>query len=119
MKTILLVEDEVSIAELVTEILQEAGYEVVVAWNGREALDLLGARHPDLVLSDVMMPLVDGRDLCNMVRSGDGTRGVPVVLMSALQESAVRGSCDYSAFVRKPFEVDTLLATVAQLVGAP
>ena len=116
MKTILVVEDEVAIAELVKATLEDEGYAVTTAENGREGLARLAEVRPDLVLCDIMMPIVDGRQMCRTMQADHTYRSIPVVLVSAVGDSIVRGECDYAAFLRKPFDLDHLLDTVARLI---
>ena len=118
MKTILVVEDELSIAEMLRAVLEDEGYRVAVAGNGRDALKSLPDVRPDLVVCDVMMPLVDGRQVCRALQADPQYESTPIVLMSAVPETVVRsGSEDftYSAFILKPFNMDQLLDTVERL----
>jgi CheY-like chemotaxis protein len=69
MQTILVVEDELPIAELIAVILGYAGYQTLVAGNGQEAFAYLDAGRPDLILSDIMMPVMDGRELCKRLHA--------------------------------------------------
>ena len=115
--TVLVVDDEEIIRSLMKRTLEEAGYEVLLARNGREALDSL-ARHRgavDLVLSDLVMPIMGGRELAN--RLAAEYAGLPVVWMSghpkdmAPVSSAARGG---GLFLQKPLAPDVLVETVAQ-----
>ena len=83
MKTILVVDDEPTLLGVVTQALRDEEYHVVTARDGAEALEVADREHPDLILMDVMMPRLDGRDAVKRLREHDGLRGVPVVLMSA------------------------------------
>ncbi len=116
MPTILVVEDEISIAEVLRLILEFGGYRVVVAENGREGLRLLGESQPALVLSDVMMPYIDGRELARVMQTDMEYRAIPVVLMSAASRAIVQG-VPHAAFVSKPFEFEEILATVARVLA--
>ena len=74
---------------------------------------------PDLVLLDYMMPMLDGPATIDAMRADPMLAGVPVILMSSLPESAVRGRCaGYAAFLRKPFEFETMLAAVERVLAA-
>ena len=116
MRTVLVVEDEVSIADVITAFLEDTGFRVLKATNGREALTPLEQVRPDLVLADVMIPLMDGRELCQAMEDDPAYRSIPVVLMSAVGERPVAGRCRYAAFVAKPFDLDTLLDTITTLM---
>lgn len=116
--TVLVIEDELSIAEMVRTMLEDEGYRVLLAANGREGLAQLATERPDLVLSDVMMPILDGREVCKALEADPEYRSIPVILMSATNESSVRGTCAYTAFLNKPFDMDTLLETIARFSRA-
>ena len=115
MTTILVVEDEISIAELLQFLLERAGYRVAIAGDGREALRLLDEVRPDLVLSDVMMPYIDGRELARTMQTDVEYRSIPVVLMSAAPQNIVR-SVPHAAFIPKPFEYREILEVVARVL---
>lgn len=111
-RTIVIAEDNADMAELLREIFA-LRYNVFLASNGREALDLVRAVMPDIVLSDVMMPQMDGTELCAAIKSDPSTAFIPVVLLTAASDSAAQlaglqiGADDY---VSKPFQSQLLLA---------
>ena len=117
MPTILVVEDEASITELLRLVLEDEGYRVVAAADGREGLARLAEERPHLVLSDVMMPAMDGRDLARAMYADRAYRRIPLVLMSAAGEAIV-GDAPCAAFLSKPFDLDQLLTTIGRLLGA-
>jgi CheY-like chemotaxis protein len=113
MKRLLVVDDELSILEALQDILSIEGYEVVTAGNGVEGLRLLREAKPDLVLLDLMMPVMDGREMLRRVREDPQWKDVPVVIMSAGRiPDAERNAA--SAALSKPFDLDHLLQTLAQ-----
>jgi CheY-like chemotaxis protein len=116
-KTVLLVEDDPDIRDIVQDVLEAEGYDVVPASHGRQALEFLsGAREgekPDLVILDMMMPLVDGRHVLEAIRNNKMLSSVPVVVMSAVAHEKPAGA---AAFLRKPFSLDTLFDAVHTLV---
>ncbi len=117
MKLVLVVEDEYGNAEVLQLLLESAGYRVSIASNGRTALDLLQGEKPALILSDFMMPTMNGGELGEAVRRNASLAQTPFIFMSATSEDVVRESFrDYDAFLPKPFEVDTLLLLVARLI---
>ena len=118
MAVILIVEDEWQIADLVREVCEDEGYTVEVAVNGQEALVLLERGPPDLVLSDVMMPVLDGRALCRLLHAHPIYHTIPIILMSAGRESLVQ-DVPHTAFLAKPFSIAGLLATLAQHLPTP
>ncbi|HBY96866.1 MAG: response regulator [Ardenticatenaceae bacterium] len=117
MKTILIVEDERAIAALLSTVLEDEGYRVVMATNGREGLTRLAESLPNLILCDVMMPLLDGIEMCRTLQTNPAYRSVPIVLMTAARRSFSRDHCNYATVLYKPFELDRLLETVAHLIG--
>ena len=117
MKTILIVDDEFGLADVLDATHTDAGYRVLVASNGLRAMDLMGDAVPDLVLLDYMMPLLDGPGVLRRMRADPRLHDVPVVMMSAMPESAVQARCHgYAGFLRKPFAFETLLHTVTPLL---
>jgi two-component system, OmpR family, alkaline phosphatase synthesis response regulator PhoP len=115
MQTILVVEDDSSIAEIVVALLGDAGYKSVVVGNGQEALMYLEDGRADLILSDVMMPVMDGRELCRRLNSHSRHSSIPVILMSSAHNPKILEGCQYAAFLRKPFVIEEMLETVAAL----
>jgi CheY-like chemotaxis protein/HPt (histidine-containing phosphotransfer) domain-containing protein len=120
--SILLVEDDDSIREIVGEVLASRGYEVSQARNGREALDLLHRRAdspPRLILLDLMMPDMDGRQFLAERRKEPALVPIPVIVLTAAGRTQVSPELDVAAWLSKPVELDRLLATVAQYCPAP
>lgn len=115
MKSILVVDDETAIAEVVESLLTLERYEVHCAHDGREALDRLASTAPDLILSDIMMPYVDGIELTRRVRKC--WPQTAIVLMSAAARPPQDLDGMYVAFVAKPFDLDTLLRAVVTAIG--
>jgi DNA-binding response OmpR family regulator len=115
-RTVLVVDDEPMLRNLLSRLLQVEGYEVVEAEDGQAALDIVGAQEPDLVLLDVMMPARSGLDVLGDLRR---TSDVPVILVSALGEEADRvlglkmGADDY---VVKPFSAAELSARIESVL---
>lgn len=116
---ILIADDEPHILRILQFLLEQAGYEVVAARDGREALELATQTRPDLALLDVMMPHVDGFSVLEELRANRDTQRLPVVMLTARGESTSRvrglkvGANDYMA---KPFDHEELLARVANLL---
>jgi len=106
-KTILVAEDDSVVRALLVDLLTEAGYEVRCASNGEEAFDALEREPADLILSDIMMPQLDGISLVIRLRSR-GER-VPIILMSAFLREPPLASV---RLVTKPFDLDQLFATI-------
>lgn len=118
MRTVLVVDDEFGTVEVLLAALEDAGYRVLTAANGRRALERLEESKPDLVVSDFMMPLMDGAALVRTMRSHPGFHDIPVIMMSAAPETALRKHLDgYEAFLRKPFRVAALLELIASILN--
>jgi CheY-like chemotaxis protein len=119
-KTILVVDDEFGILEVLEAILSDAGFKVISAMNGQEAMGLLQEEVPDLVIVDFMMPLLDGAGVIKAMRA-DGRLGrVPVLLASALPEQTISERCTgYDAFLRKPYKTEKLMEEISRLLKLP
>ena len=121
-KKVLVVDDEESIAELVQILLEDEGYEVLIVFNGKTALEKLAeGEKVDLIVSDIMMPIMDGWQLCQALHHDPTYRNIPFALMSAVSPIIPNGrdsGCHYVAFIKKPFELDELCQTVQELVPA-
>ncbi len=117
--TILVVDDIDANARLLERMLVRDGHRVLVAHDGLEALERVRTEHPDLVLMDVLMPTLDGFETCRQLKSDPATRLVPIVLVTALQDSRDRllgleaGADD---FICKPINPQELSARVRSLV---
>lgn len=119
MRTLLVVDDEVGITEALGELLREEGFLVLTAHNGREGLERVAEKRPDLILLDYMMPVMDGRDMLKALEGDATTRDIPVVLMSAMPRASLPAECKPAHFLRKPFNLDQLLVHVRRLLGEP
>ncbi|MDF2760148.1 MAG: hypothetical protein K0S99_2782 [Thermomicrobiales bacterium] len=118
LKTVLVVDDEPVLRAIVREILDEEGYAVIEAADGRVALEIMESARPDLVLMDVMMPGVDGREAYRQLRSHPEHRDVPVIMMSAaIQPHGLDPTI--AGFMAKPFDLNQLVELVARLIGRP
>jgi CheY-like chemotaxis protein len=115
MKTVLLAEDEEELADLLSGFLRDSGYTVVCAANGKQALAALEVVRPDVVLCDIMMPVLDGLSFCSRLAEHPLHKHVPVVLMTALAEHLNLTGYPHAELLRKPFDVDQLLLTIARL----
>jgi CheY-like chemotaxis protein len=101
--------------EVLAQALELSGYRVVQAHHGRQALQLMRSDRPDLVISDVMMPLVGGVELCARLKADPETASIPLILMSAAGKHAAEGAAA-DAFVSKPFDLDDLETLVRQFL---
>ena len=112
---ILVVEDEPSVAELIQAILGSEGYTVGIAHDGAEGLSMALSWNPDLVLLDVMLPLVDGSAVIKRLKSDARTANLPIIAMSAGSNIRVHSQELQGAdgALAKPFDIDALLGQVA------
>lgn len=118
MQTVLVVDDEFGVAEVVQSILEDEGYRVATAINGKQALARLGELTPDLIILDYMMPIMDGTQTLAAIRKDPAFANLPIIMMSSLEEAAVRETCTgYNSFLRKPFRAVMVLKVVAQLLA--
>ena len=120
MRTILTVDDSTSMRQMVRATLQSAGYGVVEAADGQEALDFARANAVDLVISDVNMPRMDGITLVSQLRTLPGYRLTPLLLLTteSSQEKKMEGKrAGATGWIVKPFNPTQLLATLSRLFG--
>lgn len=119
MRTVLVVEDEFGVADVIVSALEDEGYRVVVAANGRQGLERLRESTPALIIIDFMMPIMDGGAMGEVVRADEAFKALPIIMTSAISESAVRERFPhYQAFLRKPFRIQELLDRVEELLGS-
>jgi len=118
MKLVLIVEDEHGNAQILQLLLEAAGYRVAVASNGKQALEVLrDGERPSLILSDFMMPAMNGGELGLAIRQDPALGLTPFIFMSATNEEVVQQVFrDYDAFLVKPIQVDSLLSVVSRFI---
>jgi CheY-like chemotaxis protein len=121
MAKILVAEDERDIRDLIAFTLKFAGYDIVTANNGEEAVQLTKQELPDLVITDVRMPKMTGYEACRQIKADPATQHIPVVFLSAKgQEAEVQTGLDSGAdeYLLKPFAPDQLTRKVADILAA-
>ena len=116
MRTVLVIDDEITIVEMLSALLEEEGLQVKTAFNGQEGLEHMAKARPSIVVSDVMMPVLDGWELCRRMQADPRYQSIPVVLMSALRTAPELTGCRYSALLKKPFDLDEMLQTITRLL---
>lgn len=117
MKTILVVDDELASAEVLSLILEEEGYRTFCAANGQQGLARAHDVQPQLVILDFMMPVMNGAGMAKALRESPATRHIKILMNSSLPEDAVREHfSNYDAFLRKPYNVDVALGMIANLL---
>jgi twitching motility two-component system response regulator PilH len=119
MSTVLVVEDSLSQREMLKELLKENGLSVIVADDGIEALDQIQSSSPDLVVLDIIMPRMNGYEVCRHLKADSNTQQLPVVMCSAKKEEfdhywGIKQGAD--AYISKPFHPQELVSTVKQLL---
>jgi two-component system chemotaxis response regulator CheY len=117
MKHILVVDDDPTILSLVVEVLSGAGYQVSAAEDGLQAMDSLAGGCPDLIITDVNMPVIDGGTLVGIMRAREETRYAPVLGITALTDLRRANDAYFTDIIHKPFDIDDLVETVDRLLG--
>lgn len=119
MTTILVVDDEYLIADILGYALEDEGFMVVKASNGQKGLEVLERERPALIITDFMMPVMDGLEFANAVRALPAVNHLPIILISGAQAHLGMERSDlFDAVLDKPFNIDTILATVRYLLAA-
>lgn len=119
-KKILIADDEEDVKVVVQLYLESKGYEIHTAYDGLDAIDKARAEMPDLLLLDIMMPVIDGFEVCRRLKSDPATAGIPIVMLSAASQTESKdralsaGAADY---IVKPFDPDQLESVVAAVLG--
>jgi DNA-binding response OmpR family regulator len=121
-RKILIADDEPNIVAAIEFLLQQSGYDVRTAQNGREALEIVESWRPDLVLLDVMMPLASGYEVCQRMRERAELRDIKVIMLSAKgRDAEVNKGLAIGAdvYVTKPFSTRDLMARIRALLEEP
>ena len=116
---ILIVEDDANILELLKYNLNRKGYKVTSVSTGENALIEIGANKPDLVLLDLMLPGIDGTRICDLLKKGETTKEIPIIMVTAKgeEEDIVKGlDAGADDYVTKPFSIDVLLARITAVM---
>jgi DNA-binding response OmpR family regulator len=119
-KKILVVEDEAELIGAIQIRLEQAGYEVLTASDGQEALEKARMENPDLIVLDLMLPKIDGYKVCRMLKFDEQYKKIPVVMLTARAQEKDENlgyEVGADAFITKPFKYQALLAKIAELLG--
>lgn len=114
-KKILIVDDEPDILRLTSLRLRKLGYDVLTAADGKEALDAIRNGNPDLVLLDLLIPFMNGAEVCEQIKNDKTLKHIPIILFTAhsdtmtIEKAKILGADDY---ITKPFDPDELIAKV-------
>ncbi len=120
--TILIVDDEAHIRRLIEFTLKKGGYPLLVATNGKEAIEKAKAHSPDLVIMDVMMPEMDGFQALERLKEDESTASIPVILLTGIGFSSTRKEVEEkgtATYLSKPFSPNKLLKEVQRIVADP
>jgi len=119
-KRILIVDDDPNITELIGVNLDAGGYDVARAANGREAIERINAARPELIIVDVMMPEMDGWELCKTIKDDPDVHGIRIIMLTARGTDRDRligdGIFGVDEYVTKPFDVGTLMDLCERLL---
>lgn len=113
MSLILVVDDEPDIQNALQMILVLEGYDVITAFDGEEGLRLAIEKQPHLIISDIMMPRMNGTEMCQRLRQDPKTRDIPIIVSSSIEPLAE--SRDWDLFLRKTTNLDELLSAIQRL----
>ena len=115
MKRVLIVDDEPDLLEAWSFALEHVGYTVERAHNGKIALEALADQVPDLIITDLMMPGMNGEELCRIVRENPAWAAIPIVLHTSAYVAAGSGAL-WNAVIRKPAKMEAFLSTISRLI---
>ncbi len=119
-KRILIVDDNEFMVEVMTYILNNKGYEVIALFTGNNVFNTIKADHPDLIILDMMLPDMDGRDICKLLKLNASTKNLPVIMCSGddsvAETLAQKGAPD--AILHKPFDITALMDEVELQLAA-
>ena len=118
-KKILLIDDEPELIKAVEIRLKSTGYEVVVAYDGRTGIDKAIEIKPDLILLDLIMPIMDGYVVANELKDNPETKHIPIIILTASQREDLKSRCrelGVASFIMKPFETSDLLNMVNKIL---
>jgi len=119
MTTILVVDDEYLIADILCFALEDEGFMVVTASNGRKGLEVLDRERPALIITDFMMPVMDGQEFATAIRALPSANHLPIILMSGAQAHIGMQRSDlFDVVVPKPFNIDLIIAEVRKLLSS-
>ena len=117
---ILLADDEEDIKTVMRLFLEEKGYEIVTAFDGLDAIDITRREQPDLILLDIMMPVINGYEVCQKLKADASTANIPIVMLSAAAHAdSVKKGLDAGAvdYLVKPFDPEKLEEVIQHVLG--
>ncbi len=120
-KKILVIDDEILLLESTKMQLEMNGYDVIATDNAKDGILKAMSEKPDLIISDIMMPEINGIEMTKVIRSNSSLKGIPIIMLSALgRESDVKEAMEAGAtdYFIKPYEIDMFLKKIKQLLGS-
>lgn len=121
-KKVLIVDDEKDLVDMLKLRLESMGYDVLEAYDGKSGLDKAKEEKPDLIILDLMLPKMDGYQLCRILKFDEEYKNIPIVMLTARaqQKDKEQGvTCGANEYVTKPFEPKELVSVIHKLVGSP
>jgi len=118
-KKILLVEDEAQLVDMLRSRLGASGYNVIAAYDGSEGLEKARKEKPDLILLDIIMPKMNGYEVCKCLKEDKNTEDIPIIILTASDAKELEDKCSalgVNNHVKKPFEAVNLLAEIKRLI---
>jgi len=119
-KRILLVEDETDLVRAMQVRLEAAGYDVLAAYDGQEALEKAKKEKPDLIVLDLLLPKMDGYKVCGLLKKDTRYAKIPIVILTAKAQEEDRKlgkELDADAYITKPFDYQVILSKIEELIG--
>lgn len=119
-KKILVVDDEANIVKALIVILQKQGYTTFEAADGEAAMDIVEKMSPDLILLDIMIPKIDGYEVCRKVKDNPKTKHISIIMMTAtrtMEESIIELECGADGCILKPFSSMDIISQVKKMLG--
>lgn len=116
MKSILIVDDELNLAESIGQLLASEGFATRAVAGGTAGLEIMKKNKPDLLILDVIMPVVNGQEVIRQMKENSNLATIPILLMSGSKEPVRSHGLVWNKFIRKPFDMEELLDVVKELI---
>jgi CheY-like chemotaxis protein len=119
-KKAVVVDDDVKVTMLVEKALTQQGFRVFSAQEGRKALELVEREKPDVLITDILQPGIDGAELCNRVKNDPGMSDIKVIFITGVFTEThfkLQVNCKYDGFIKKPIDVNQLIRLVEEKIG--
>jgi two-component system response regulator VicR len=117
MRRILFVDDDFAVAEVTRMVLEHEGYTVLIAGNGEDAYHAVETERPDLVITDYMMPIMNGGQLVRRMRAAPALKAIPVIMVTANSATDIDGAELCARLLHKPITIDQLLDAIRGVIG--